>query len=57
VRVGEGGTLFKVVEVWVENKQLLEFLPPDFVQAYLNLFADPQSFEAAVNAMQQSVDR
>ena len=43
---------FKVVEVWIENRQLLELLPPDFVPAYLNLFTAPQSFEKAISVLQ-----
>lgn len=39
---------FKVVEVWIENRQLLELLPPDFVPAYLDCFTNPKSFEAAI---------
>ena len=41
---------FKVVEVWIENRQLLELLPPDFVPAYLDCFTNPKSFEAAIAA-------
>ena len=51
VQVGDRG-FFKVVEVWLENKQMLELLPPDFAPAYLNLFTEPQKFEEAIDALQ-----
>jgi hypothetical protein len=33
---------FSVIEVWIENQQLLEFLPPNFTTQYL-AFMQPQS--------------
>jgi hypothetical protein len=36
---------FQVVEFWVENKLMLELLPPILAAKYLE-FANPQNFEA-----------
>lgn len=55
VYIGDRG-FFKLVEVWVENKQLLELFPPEFLQAYLNLFSKSQNFENAMNG-QSSVQK
>jgi hypothetical protein len=35
---------FHVIEVWVENRQLLEFLPPDFAAEY-TAFMQPESLK------------
>ncbi|MER3478669.1 MAG: hypothetical protein C4287_22150, partial [Leptolyngbya sp. ERB_1_2] len=35
---------FKVIEVWIENQQLLEFLPPTFAAQYL-AFTNPHSLK------------
>ncbi len=35
---------FNIIEVWVENQQLLEFLPPNFAAQYLD-FMQPQSLQ------------
>jgi len=35
---------FRIIEVWVENQQLLEFLPPNFAEQYLT-FMQPQSLQ------------
>ncbi len=39
---------FSVIEVWVENHQLLEFLPPTFAAQYL-AFSEPQSLKQFVS--------
>ena len=39
------GGYFDVVEVWIENRFLLEVLPPDFGARYLD-FADGAAFDA-----------
>jgi hypothetical protein len=36
---------FHVVEFWIENKLMLEFLTPEFAREYLE-FAQPQNYEA-----------
>ncbi|MBE9190235.1 hypothetical protein IQ230_07645 [Gloeocapsopsis crepidinum LEGE 06123] len=40
---------FHVIEFWVENKLMLEFLPPDLALEYLN-FMQPQNWRAFVNS-------
>ena len=35
---------FSIIEVWVENHQLLEFLPPNFAAQYID-FMQPQSLQ------------
>lgn len=35
---------FSIIEVWVENQQLLEFLPPNFAAQYL-AFMQPRSLQ------------
>ena len=35
---------FSIIEVWVENQQLLEFLPPNFAAQYID-FMQPQSLQ------------
>ncbi|MBW4444472.1 MAG: hypothetical protein KME10_25280 [Plectolyngbya sp. WJT66-NPBG17] len=47
VRVCDRGP-FKVIEFWVENKLLLEFLTPEFAKTYIQ-FAQPANFEAFFN--------
>lgn len=43
------GDYFDVIEFWVENQQLLEFLPPEIVTQYLE-FMEPRSLQQAVLA-------
>lgn len=35
---------FSIVEVWVENQQLLEFLPPNFAERYIS-FMQPHNLQ------------
>lgn len=35
---------FNIVEVWVENQQLLEFLPPNFAEQYIS-FMQPHTLQ------------
>ena len=42
--------LFSVIELWVENRMLLELLPPDFAKQYLEV-ATPQNY---ANLLQQA---
>jgi hypothetical protein len=44
-----GENYFDVIEFWVENQQLLEFLPPEIVTQYLR-FMEPHSLQQAVLA-------
>jgi hypothetical protein len=39
---------FDVIEFWVENQLLLEFLPPEIVDQYL-AFMEPRSLQQTVN--------
>jgi hypothetical protein len=41
---------FSVIEVWVENQQLLEFLPPTLAAQYLT-FTEPQALMQFVSMM------
>jgi hypothetical protein len=41
---------FDVIEFWVENQLLLEFLPPEIVSQYLT-FMEPKSLQQAVEAL------
>ncbi len=40
---------FSVIEVWVENQQLLEFLPPTFAAQYL-AFSQPEVLKQLISA-------
>ncbi|MES1024561.1 hypothetical protein ABN584_16855 [Gloeocapsa sp. BRSZ] len=40
---------FHVIEFWVENKLMLEFLPPDLALEYLN-FMQPQNWRAFLDS-------
>lgn len=44
---------FSVIEVWIENQQLLEFLPPTFAEQYL-AFTEPRSLQQLVSMMANS---
>jgi hypothetical protein len=35
---------FSIIKVWIENQQLLEFLPPNFAAQYID-FMQPQSLQ------------
>ena len=39
---------FKLVECWLENRQLIEFAPPDMAAQYVNLFSNPTAVRAAL---------
>ncbi len=39
---------FQVIELWVENRFMLEMLPPEMAQTYLE-FATPGNYEAFLN--------
>lgn len=39
---------FSIIEVWVENQQLLEFLPPNFAAQYMS-FMQPQNLRKFLN--------
>ncbi|AFZ02795.1 hypothetical protein [Calothrix sp. PCC 6303] len=41
------GDYFDVIEFWVENELLLEFLPPEIIQQYLS-FMEPRSLQQQV---------
>jgi hypothetical protein len=43
------GDYFDVIEFWVENQLLLEFLPPEIVTQYLT-FMEPRSLQQALQA-------
>ncbi|WP_404785329.1 hypothetical protein [Altericista sp. CCNU0014] len=43
------GDYFDVIEFWVENQLLLEFLPPEIVTQYLS-FMEPRSLQQAIQA-------
>lgn len=47
VRVCDRGP-FRVIEFWIENKLMLEFLTPEMVKDYLQ-FAQPSVYEAFLN--------
>lgn len=49
VRCDRGG-FFEVIELWVENRLLLELLTPELAAKYTN-FMQPQSLEQLVAAM------
>jgi hypothetical protein len=49
VQCHRGDDYFDVIEFWVENQQLLEFLPPEIVTQYLR-FMEPRSLQQAVLA-------
>lgn len=41
---------FEVLEFWVENQVLIEFLPPDFAEKYL-AFTEPESLLSSARAL------
>jgi hypothetical protein len=43
------GDYFDVIEFWVENQLLLEFLPPEIVNRYL-AFMEPRSLQQVAQA-------
>jgi hypothetical protein len=47
VRVCDRGP-FDLVEFWIENRQLLEFAPPEMSAKYLHLMTNPQAMQAAL---------
>lgn len=47
VQVGDRGPFFQVVEVWVENRVLLELLTPEMAERY-RAFTTPQNWEQLV---------
>ncbi|MBL8203562.1 MAG: hypothetical protein JNM09_04975 [Blastocatellia bacterium] len=47
VRVCDRGP-FDLVEFWIENRQLIEFAPPEMAAKYLNLLTNPQAMQAAL---------
>ncbi|MGV0025352.1 hypothetical protein [Phormidesmis priestleyi] len=44
---------FSVIEVWIENQQLLEFLPPTLAAQYL-AFTEPRSLQQFLSMMANS---
>lgn len=38
-RFSRGGGLFEVIELWLENRQMIELLPPALAQTYLNFWS------------------
>jgi hypothetical protein len=40
---------FEVIELWIENRQLMELLPPDLALKYLS-FMQPESLKAFLSA-------
>lgn len=44
LRCDRGEDFFPVLELWVENHQLIELLPPDFTTRYLD-FTQPQNLQ------------
>ncbi len=44
VRCDRGEDFFPVLELWIENHQLIELLPPDFATKYLD-FMQPQNLK------------
>jgi hypothetical protein len=55
-RTCDRGGAFRVVEVWVENRTLVEVLPPDMQAEYL-AFADPRSWEAKLRGLRGGINR
>lgn len=47
VRVCDRGP-FDLVELWIENRQLIEFAPPEMSAKYLALMTNPQAMQAAL---------
>ncbi|MFZ5484879.1 MAG: hypothetical protein ACOZB0_11680 [Pseudomonadota bacterium] len=53
-QMGTRGTFFHVVEVWVENRTLLELLPPDMAAEYA-AFASPANWKAIFGTLRPEV--
>lgn len=47
VRICDRGP-FDLVEFWIENRQLVEFAPPEMSAKYLALMTNPQAMQAAL---------
>jgi len=41
--------LFQLVEFWVENRQMIEFAPPEMKAQYLNFLTNPEAVQAALS--------
>ena len=39
---------FDLVEFWIENRQVIEFAPPEMAAKYLALLTNPQAMQAAL---------
>lgn len=39
---------FDLIELWIENRQLIEFAPPEMKEKYLALLTNPQAMQAAL---------
>ena len=39
---------FDLVELWIENRQLIEFAPPEMSAKYVALMTNPQAMQAAL---------
>jgi hypothetical protein len=53
-RTCDRGGAFRVVEVWVENRTLIEALTPDMQAEYL-AFANPRGWEAKLRALRDGI--
>lgn len=41
--------LFQLVEFWIENRQMIEFAPPEMKAQYLNFLTNPEAVQSALS--------